>query len=647
MKELDITEGLGNSVWLSLHKAIKSNSPETVYSFIKFFRNVIRSSVQFKKFNTYKEFINFPVWLYINVSFHERSNQNNNSQLAQFLELMSLHLKEVVMMLDYGRKFLLEKPLDLNFYYEGFNTFNNLLYQQVKFQDWNLLEESIKRYKQLNGPLFNNLANSTIRLRKIIENNEVNDEIEITQLKQTLTYQIELNRYRRQPLTALKYWLYFLRDKNVLSEEHLNNLVNILNHGVIGDSENNVDDILFFRTENLRSYMGWENWDFIERPENEIFSPPIASEWMTFGFVIDRLRVRDRSFRIENVGPNLRNAIPYLYKDVKEIISQIQTDFEKWKKILRFNNINDLQDVAEKLLSSISLTTRNVISEKERIIAEIPLDPLKVYHFKEELASAYKQQTRIRRIFDYFGNKENVTGQDILLKRVGTRNFLEKGKINFIDGQYYMPIYGLNDIGAKVAEWENNLFLDVIGKSIPQIVYGKSIIFVLDKAFEVLKKNNVVPTAIILEPEYLYRDDELNKSSRYKKTYKSEYNPDNISFFLIGEFDGIPMFTCYSPDLKDRVIVSNFNSAFLMKYKTDRSLIQNELSISVEEITNKDANEKYNENPEKWLRYNDEQYISEEDAKIIIKNSVIIDVETIVDYNVVDKTQFIVGTITE
>ncbi len=647
MKELDITEGLATSVWSSLNKALNSNSPETVNSFVTFFRTVIRSSVQLKKFDTYKEFINFPVWLYINISVRERNGINNNPQFNQILELMSLHLKEIVMMLDYGRKYSEEKPLPSNFYYQGFSAFNNLLYQQVKFQDWNLLESSIRRYNQLDGSLFNSSANKIFQLRRNIEKNKTGNDTKLSELKQALAYHLEINRYRRQALTALKYWLYFLYDKSVLSEEHLNILINVLNKGLVGEDENNVDDILFFRTENLRSYMGWENWDYIERPESEIYSPPIAADWLTFGFTIDRLRTRDRSFRIENIGSKLRNAVPYLYEDVKETISLIRNDFEKWQKILRYDRVKDFQEVAENLLRSISHAMRNVISEKERIIAAIPLDPIKVFHFTEELATVYKEQTRIRRIFDYFGNKENVTGQDIHLKRVGTRNFLEKGKINFIDGQFHMPIYGLQDIGATVARWENNLFLDVIGKSVPQLVYGKSMIKVLDKAFETLKKSNVVPTAIILEPEYIYKDDELNDSGRYTKTYKAEYNPDNINFLLIGEFDGIPMFTCYSPDLKDRVIVSDFSEAFLMRYKTDRAWIQNELSVSVEEINEEAANKKFNEDPEKWLRYNDEQYISEDDAKIIIKNSVIIDAETIMDYEVKDKTKFVVGIITE
>lgn len=647
MKELDITEGLSYSVWSSLHKAINSNSVETIDSFITFFRKVLSASISYRKFDPFKEFIGFPVKLYVEISLRNGSDSNTGKHLVEIPEIMSLHLKEIIMMLDYGKKYSGQQPMPLDFYYNAFRTFNDLLYHQARFQDWNLLEGSLNRLGQLNALLFSSGTSKTLQLRRLLGNRKAGDEAEINRLNKEIDYQSQLDSFRRQILTAIKYWLFFLADNNILNDEHLNRLIVAVNKGLITDWEKEVEDILFFRTEDVRRYMGWENWDFMERPESEMYSPPIAAEWMTFGFVLDRLQTRNFSFITSLVNSKLRRTIPYFYEEVQKNIQFIKRDFKKWERILRVNSIDDLDSIAEKLLSSISLATRNVVGEKEKSIASTPLDSLKVDWFKMEITSAWKEQTRIRRIFDYFENKENVTDQNILLKRVGTNNFLEKGKVHFIEGDYNMTIYGLNDFGAMIGRWENNLFMDVIERSEPTVVVAKTLISVLDEAFRVLKKSDVIPTAIILEPEFLYKDEKFIQSSRYTSTYKSEYNPDNIDFFVIGEFDGIPLFSFYSQELKDKVIISNFEDSFLMRYKTNDKWMKNELAISVEEVSDEIANKKYNDNPEKWRSTADGSYISEEDAKIIIKNSVIIDVETIIDYEVKDISQFVVGIITE
>ena len=84
-----------------------------------------------------------------------------------------------------------------------------------------------------------------------------------------------------------------------------------------------------------------------------------------------------------------------------------------------------------------------------------------------------------------------------------------------------------------------------------------------------------------------------------------------------------------------------------MYHKTNDEWIDRELSVIVNEVSDTLADEKFAKEPDKW-RFTDEGIeLSEKDAKILIKTSVLIDIETIADFKVVDKTQFVIGRVAE
>ncbi|ALR29259.1 hypothetical protein ATE47_01355 [Chryseobacterium sp. IHB B 17019] len=648
MKGIDITEGLATSVWSSLSSAIKSNNSDAVYSFVSFFRGILRESLIYSKLDPFTEFVSFPVIIYSRIAYQHKKHQTYGEMIGQISEQMSLHLKEVVMSIGFHGKTLSDKSRLNDFYYQAFKTYNNLFYQQARFLDWNLLASSLKRYSHLTGEMLSGSESQVIKLKNLIANNQDGTKNEeISKLEFEIRNQTAYDNFRRQPLTALKYWLFFLFDERILELENLNRLLRIITEERSYDQNKEIEDILFFRTADLRIYMGWEDWDYIERPENEIYAPPMPVNWMTQGFVVDRIRTKNSNFTLSVSDPKLKATIPFFYDAVKMSLDVFRTDFEKWKKVLQVETIKDFNSIGEKLLSSIALAKRSVVGVKERGIAEAPLSQLRLDEFKSQAAAAWRSQTRIRKVFNYFGNIQDVTVEEILLKRVGTNNLLEKGKIHFIDGDYHQTIYGIDNFGATVGRWENSLFLDVIQKSDPTIIEERSLLLILEKSILQFHNNSVVPTAIFLEPEFLYKDEEFLKSPKYSGEYNSELNPDNVDFFVLGLFDGIPLFSFHSSHLKDKVIISDFRDAFIMYYKRNEAWVDSELSVIVTEVTDEIVDKKYSDNPEKW-RFTDEGVeLSEEDAKILIKTSVVVDIETIMDFKVIDKSKLIVGYITE
>jgi hypothetical protein len=178
-------------------------------------------------------------------------------------------------------------------------------------------------------------------------------------------------------------------------------------------------------------------------------------------------------------------------------------------------------------------------------------------------------------------------------------------------------------------------------------ISGSSVLETLSKAIEGLRNNQVNPSVILIEAQYLYKDEAFLKSERYSQLNDGNLNPENIPFFVLGTFDDIPLFTSLSPLLKNKIIVAEFDTAFTMKFKTNPSWYENELSVTVDLVTDQQVNDRLIKQPQKWKITDEGIELSDIDAVTLIKTSIVIDLETIIDYTVNDVTKFTVGYITE
>ncbi|HKG08515.1 MAG TPA: hypothetical protein VKB19_18750 [Pedobacter sp.] len=649
MKGLDITEGLAESAWESMNKAIDSRDSSTVYEFISFFRDILRDSIAHNKIKYFKEFIAFPSRMYSRIAHKHKSSSSYQSLVNEISTELSLHLKEII---DFyiglmGKTHIGNQDIDA-YYYEAFDTFNRLLYFQILNQDWLMLKGSLKRYGHLSQDVFSHSTRDEIRLREMETDNPNGiHTAQIGRIRSEIQAAAAFDRYKRQPIAAIKYWFMLLFEQDVIEQGILAELLKATENIGGYDPNKEIEDILFFRTADLRSYMGWERWDYKERPESEVYYPPMPVNWMTRGFVIDRIRTNNAYFNTSQVSPELMENMPYFYDAVVQDIEGLRQDFEKWKRVLRLEDLEDFNLRAAGLLGSIALAKRSVIGVREQAIAAAALDPGLILEFKAKMGAAWLAQTRIRRVFSYFGNILDVSGEDILLKRIGQNTFLAKGKIMFIDGEYGSPIYGMEQLGGSVGKWEDNLFMEVIGQADPVVLQGKTMLETLNECIAQLRESGTEPTMVFLEPQYMYKDDAFLSSELYASHYDLALNPDNIAFFVVGTFDGIPLFSSYSLRLKNKVVVSDFAAAFRMLHKTDDSWFKRELAVNVLLVSEELVNQKYLNEPDKWRITDAGIQLSEQDAKILIRTSIVLDLETIADFQVLDHGKFVIGQISE
>ncbi|MGI4727006.1 MAG: hypothetical protein ACRYGB_00385 [Janthinobacterium lividum] len=651
MKELDVTDGLDSNVWNTLNKAIELNHRETISTLLGFFRGICRESLSHRQLKYFKQYIGFASRIYRQIAFRVKQDTSYQPLVQNFSLELSLHLKEIIWFnigIEGKRATTLGEQVSINqFYYEAFNSFNDLFYLAMRNQDWTTFHEALKDFNQLAEGAFDVDIKDKFKLTALIkENFNGANNAEISRLRQQQNVAGQYENFKRNLLSGLKYWCYLLFENKIIVEEALTKiLANINNYSF--EPQNEIEDILFFRSGELKYYLNWENWDYIERPENKKYYPPMPVNWMTTGFFIDRIRNNNAYFNTDQITQEKLKEIPFLYDDIRECSAVIRQDFERWQPILKVESLAEYNQRVANLLLSIAQAKRVTIGIKEQTIANSTLSVEKIQAFKQLMGGAWKAQTRIRRIFNYFNNKENVTGQDIKLMRVGQNTFLDKAKMVFVDGEYHSPIYGMEQFGGNVGRWEDTLFFEVIQKSDHTTINGVSVLETLIKSIQSLRNSQANPNVILIEAQYLYKDEEFLKSERYSQLYDGDLNPENIPFFVLGTFDNIPLFTSLSPLLKNKVVVAEFNTAFTMKYKTDPSWYESELSVKVDLVTDEQVNDKLIKQPQKWKITDEGTELSDIEAITLIKTSVVLDLETIINYTVNDVSKLTVGYITE
>jgi hypothetical protein len=366
---------------------------------------------------------------------------------------------------------------------------------------------------------------------------------------------------------------------------------------------------------------------------------------MTKGFLIDRVRNNNAYFNTKNIEIEVLADIPFFYDELLKESGELISNFDKWKEVLGVKDAEELSGRVNRLLTEIALAKRTTVSIKEREIASTDLSSGRIAEFKEMVGKAWNQRTRIRRIFKAFNNKTNVTGDDVKLMRVGQRAFFEKAKMMFIEGKHYQQIYGVEQFGGNIGGWEDTMFFEIVLKG--KEVEDSGLALVIDRCLAQLRNQGTAPTAIIVQTLAVYQDKSFTNSEKFEQTNAKHFNPDNVTFFLSGTYDGIQIFSSESSLIENKVVVCNFESAFEMRYKANSDWFENELSVEIEQITEEEAAKKLLNEPEKWIVTNEGVQLSDADALILIKTSIIIDCETIIDFRIKDSNKYIIGRVVD
>ncbi|MBK7440153.1 MAG: hypothetical protein IPI65_01070 [Bacteroidetes bacterium] len=646
--DTDITDGIDSNVWKAIDKSININNAETFRVLKSFVRHVLQTSVRYQSLNHFRKYIFFFSYFY-SVSYKKAKQKPSLTDLHLFCsEQAAIHLKEVIWfdIAFAGRrsKEIEERKIINRFYYSAFEGFSRLLYYIVQNGDIAQFKFAMDEYEQISDVGYGNYFDLKWEIKNLERENADGSKDEIIKTKKE-EYKIvkSFDDYKRHVLLGIKYWIYYLYRVNKIKEDVATEFLKHLNIPY-ADSEDLVNDILFFRGNASNFYMGWSEWDFMERHSGKVYSPPQPYDWMTFGFMADQIREKKVFFNLNELDAEEISQAKFLFDELKRTAEYFEKNFAKWKKLLNKNGIEDLQSNSKDILKDFELVKRKSINDKDRAVAIAPLHQPFITDFKNIIGKAWKSQARMHRMFKQFGNSEDVTGQEVELKRIGQRTVFEKAKMMFTK-ENNQHMYGIDQIGGQTGRWEDNYFFSTILQGEFNKVNGTNALQILDAGLKELEKKSFQPDLILLAPEYGYRDKDLLDSKRFVSKL-NEPQPDNdLAFFLIGTFDGIPIYSSFSDFLKSRILICNFQQAFKMLYKTNENWFENELTVEVFQVEDAEAQRKLSENRTKWTTTEDGTVLTDAEALLLIKTSVIIDIWTTIEFRVLNKDAFVVGNI--
>jgi hypothetical protein len=644
--DLDVTDGVETNIWKAIDKSMDNNSIETFQVLKTFVRRIIQLGIRNKSQKHFEKYIFFPSYFYSG-SYSKAKQNPELTELHKFCsEQAAMHQKEILLY-DIGferrQNKSLEVQTELNkYYYWGFTAYSRLLYFIVRNGDAQQFRFAMNEFDQVADSSYNRHYDLKWEIKRLeIENpNGINNET-IKTKKESLKILKAFDDYRRHTIEGIKYWIIFLYRVNKIKEETASSFLERLI--VHGDADDLLQDILFFRGNLSHSYMGWSEWDFMERPSGKTYSPPNPYDWMTFGFMVDQIRGNTFYVNIQELNSEDLSQTRFLYDALKENADFLQKNFDKWKKILNVETLELLKAKCDSVLKVFAEVKKKRISDTDIAIANAQLNQTFVNNFKDIIGNAWKNQARIHKLFKKIGNTEHITSNETKLRIIGQRTFFEKAKMMFIDGEHHQTIFGVDRMGGETGRWEDDEFFSSIMKGEYNKVTGTNAVDALDKSIVELKSKTITPDLILLSPEYSYREQSLLDDKRFISKMNEPQEGNDMWLFYLGTFDNIPIYTSFSDFLKNRILVCNFKQSFKMRYKTNPDWFEEEFKVDVSAVTDEEAAKRLEENPTKWKNTEEGIALTNEEALTLIKTSITMDIWATVDFQVLNKESYIVG----
>lgn len=633
--EFDITTGLRTDVLRMIVNAIRNNSIESFYAIDGFVVKVLNLSVSNKYQSHYKEYIEVPIFYYTLSYNKDGDNTGTNKMYDVCTERAPMRIRETFWMLNFNFKKsdLSEKKVLLEFKMHAFSAFSQLLFEQVKRNDFNAFKTTLNQLEQA-GTL-GNYFNKYDLLSRLNKSQLNEDQLE--------HYKINLRSYHYfvHTLLGIKYWLYFLYEKNQFAKEEVDAYIKPINQ-IIKENNLKLDsweiELLFnyLNTSALDWYLKWQSWDYIEHEDGKPYYMQSPMEWVIKGVVIDA--IQNQSFsnsipvdcnQIEKQNPQNKSLLMHYLSEKLKAIQQS----EKWKEFLGNIDTNKIEQHFNQIYASFEIE-----NAKKNVSTELMQD--KVSKFKEDFYNGWKNRKSlsIRNIFNYFNKIVACEDRSKELFIVGSKLFIEKGKRFFLNETEYD--FGVDSIasdrGSDLSFAEDRLFFETLFKKKQEKIYGDFLLG-LDTSIANLKKIGKVPNAIFINHWHLY--------VHLERENNPKWNPEKKTELSVGTYDDIAVFEyTYQNVLQNRFIVADFGKAFTMLYREIPKAFDNVLKINIEEISNELANEKLQKEPDKWKNI-DGQQLTDEEAIMYIKTSILIDYEVIDLFEIDDINAFEIGLI--
>ncbi|MBM6498931.1 hypothetical protein [Flavobacterium macrobrachii] len=640
----DITKGIESTIWKSIEKSIENDNIETFNVLNKFVVNVLYLSINNNSIEHFKKYIIFPASYYF-ITFQKIKENFKFQKLHKHAtEYAALELKEIITFsLRYNENDIAEKKyesLKINnlFLYNAFNGFNRLLYLIISNGDTLRFDYAINEFFLIDQLRYNNFND----LKNEIRYNFRNESPEELELKKELYNEVKyFDEYKRHVIIGLRYWSLYLY---AVKKNDLDTTIKYLEGlRIHSDFQEMLKDIIYLRNHPKYDYFEWGSWDYKERPNGRVYSPPNPRYWLTFGFLIDLLKSENPYLNSQFLSLKEMSEINFFYDTIKEDAQSIIKHYDFWKPILKVNEIEHLERKIDNILNSLKNLKRESINAKDISIANEELSAQKIEEFKNLIWESWNNFSTIRKLFL---KEKNIELIDSDVKFIGQKTFFHKAKKMFIDGENFQQIYNVGEIGGQTSRWIDDEFLDEVITNKKDYIENVNLIDSINNCLQYLEEKEINATTILVSPEYSYRNDGFlyNKDFISKHDIK-ERNEDELTKYFIGNYKNLNVYIVHSDYILNKVIVSDFDNAFKMKYKTNPDWYNSELKINVNPITDEEAEKRYNSNPKQWITRDDGIDLTKEEALVLIKNGIHLEIGSYNEFEIINPEAYAVGLI--
>ncbi len=630
----DITAGIGTNIIKLITKAIESNSTESFYEIDGFCNKILMMSIENKHVYHFKEYLDIVIGYYIISYEYNIKNETLHYKIHQACaDRSARRIRELFLLLNhiFSKSDLEDKKVFNQFKLLAFIAFSQLLFEQVKRKDliW---------FKYTLNQIENVFLGETIVMSEFVMALRNSTAIDKAQLDNYIE-DIQVNIYLKNTILGIRYWLYYLYENEQISYVELTQFITLTDQ--FKRIPFSVDfwemELLFNKLNSAHSfgYFNWQNWDYETHPEGEFYTMPSVFNWIFKGYIIETLRHGsihntpnfDINLVQDNINPQNKTLfIGTLNRELEKVVSEKNV----W---IHFFNNDDFESRVNTIRKQLASFSSFVEIQNAKEIASEKLDVNKVNEFKQGLYNRWNKSKLIRKIFEYFDEKRKYEGEVGKLKLVGQNMFFGKAKMLFLNNKHYQHIYGVEDLGAHLSQWENEFFFQIILKEQTEIVYP-SIIKGLQQSIEKIRYRKNTASIIFMDSTLYWMG--LNNDEKWSN--------EKILDFSNGSYDSIPVCFINAGLMQNRFIVADFKKAFTMLYREIEGGFDGELKVEIKEITDQIAQNKLSSEPQKWKYINGVE-ISDEDALTYIKTSIIIDFEVIELFEVTDNNAFEVGLI--
>ena len=475
-------------------------------------------------------------------------------------------------------------------FYEGVLTFFHYVSSDENEAE---IEKAFNQFNQMNDNLPDRFQLQSA-IKDLNKTNDVNGIIKLKKEYEEMHYAAIL--HRRASL-CLKAWFAFLYNIDKLPYERFSFLFNIveLNYHTLEDL---LDDVLFLRENEVRNFIGVSHWDYMDRSDGKVYSPPSVRDWILHGLVAILLRGGPTSLDEKTIIP-LRD-FHFLPDNVGAVLKSYRHNLSKWENFFGLVAHNDQIEPAVSTLDLFDQRSREITSIFEKLrtvirsvesseLAEAPIIKENVNKFKDELAKNWEKAFTAFDLFKHFGNLE-IQQQEDNLPTLGLSFFMDKFKLMFVEnGQ---TIYGSSDIGSDVGRKTDNSFIQKLIHVKQEILNEfDNIEDALLSSLSALSGKNHKPDLIIIPPEFMYGTNMGQLDGYTGSTGKEEF-----PFSIWGYFKDIPIVSFYAPILKNQLIVMAFNESVNLEIYQGYEYASKKLYIDIRELTPDEIEAKVSEN---------------------------------------------------